>query len=111
MTPAQCRAARALLEITQSELAAKSRLGLSTVVDFEKGRRQVSDDAIRAMQTALERSGIEFNENGAGIGLTRMGFAETVPIITDLTHVGYEPKKRGLLSSTQIRAARALLKW
>ena len=39
MTPAQCRAARGLLEIMQSQLAHAADRGLSTV-DFEKGRRE-----------------------------------------------------------------------
>jgi transcriptional regulator with XRE-family HTH domain len=70
MTPAQCRAARGLLEITQSELADAADLGLSTVVDFEKKRRQVSLGAVEAIQGALERAGIEFiDENGGGEGL------------------------------------------
>src|SRR5215475_14080794 len=60
MTPAQCRAARALLGITQSQLAAAAGLGLSTVVDFEKERRRVSDDAIQDMQIILQRAGIAF---------------------------------------------------
>jgi len=68
MTPAQCRAARALLGITQSQLARAAKLGLSTVVDFEKERRLVSDEAINAIQDALQRSGIEFIDgNGTGI--------------------------------------------
>jgi transcriptional regulator with XRE-family HTH domain len=67
MTPAQCRAARALLDITQSQLAHRAELGLSTVVDFEKERRQVSEEAVKAIQAALERAGIEFmDENGEG---------------------------------------------
>jgi transcriptional regulator with XRE-family HTH domain len=57
------------LDITQSELADAARLGLSTVVDFEKERRQVSEDAIRAMQNALEHSGIKFSETGVGEGV------------------------------------------
>jgi len=70
MSPAQCRAARALLSITQSELAKAAKLGLSTVVDFERGRRRVSTDAIRAMQGALERAGIDFiRANGGGAGI------------------------------------------
>jgi transcriptional regulator with XRE-family HTH domain len=70
MTPAQCRGARALLEMTQPDLASNSGLGLSTVVDFEKMRRQVSNEAIKAMQDALERAGIEFiEENGGGPGV------------------------------------------
>ena len=70
MTPAQCRAARGLLEITQSQLANAADRGLSTVVDFEKGRREVSLGAIEAIRAALERAGIEFiDENGGGEGL------------------------------------------
>ena len=70
MTPAQCRAARALLGITQSQLARAAKLGLSTVVDFEKERRLVSEEAVKAIQAALQRAGIEFmHENGVGEGL------------------------------------------
>jgi transcriptional regulator with XRE-family HTH domain len=70
MTPAQCRAARALLGITQSQLARAAKLGLSTVVDFEKERRVVSDESIKAVQAALQRAGIEFTDgNGDGEGL------------------------------------------
>jgi len=66
MTPAQCRAARALLGITQSELARAAKLGLSTVVDFEKERRLVSDESIKAIKAALQRAGIEFTDGNGG---------------------------------------------
>jgi transcriptional regulator with XRE-family HTH domain len=70
MTPAQCRAARALLGITQSQLARAAKLGLSTVVDFEKERRVVSEEAAKAIRIALERAGIEFmGDSGVGEGL------------------------------------------
>jgi transcriptional regulator with XRE-family HTH domain len=70
MTPAQCRAARGLLGITQSQLAHAADRGLSTVVDFEKERRLVSLGAVEAIRAALERAGIEFiDENGGGEGL------------------------------------------
>ncbi|MBK5960186.1 hypothetical protein CCR97_18540 [Rhodoplanes elegans] len=70
LLPAQCRAARALLDINQQELARLADLGLSTVVDFERSRRVVSNDAIRSMRAALEGCGIEFlDENGGGPGL------------------------------------------
>jgi transcriptional regulator with XRE-family HTH domain len=72
MTPAQCRAARALLDITQSQLAREARLGLSTIVDFEKERRIVSDEALNAMQIALQRAGIDFtDEDGEGLRLRK----------------------------------------
>ena len=70
MTPSQCRAARALLDMTQSQLADAASLGLSTVVDFEKERRQVSEEAVERIRRALEECGIEFfSENGRGEGL------------------------------------------
>lgn len=70
MTPAQCRAARALINWTQPKLANAASLGLSTVVDFEKERRKVSLDAESAMQTALEAAGVIFvAENGEGPGV------------------------------------------
>ncbi|TIL64503.1 transcriptional regulator [Mesorhizobium sp.] len=66
MTPAQCRAARALLDWTQPRLADAAKLGLSTVVDFEKQRRHtISEDAKTAIRTAIEAAGIEFiNHSG-----------------------------------------------
>jgi transcriptional regulator with XRE-family HTH domain len=68
MTPSQCRAARALLDWIQSELAKAAGLGVSTVIDFERERRQVSDEAINAMRVALERKGVEFT-NGKRPGV------------------------------------------
>jgi transcriptional regulator with XRE-family HTH domain len=70
ITPAQCRAARALLGMTQPQLAKESGLGLSTIVDFEKMRRQISDEAVEAIQIALRRNGVELiEENGGGAGV------------------------------------------
>ena len=50
MTPAQSRAARALLDWTQPKLAKSASLGISTVVDFERARRSVSAEAIAAIR-------------------------------------------------------------
>jgi transcriptional regulator with XRE-family HTH domain len=70
MTPRQCRAARTLLDLKQPELARAAGLGLSTIVDFERMRRQVSDEAIEAIRRALQQAGIEFiPENGGGAGV------------------------------------------
>ena len=66
----QCRAARALLELNQSDLAREAGVGLSTVVDFEKGRRRVALESILKLRTALENAGVEFiDENGGGAGV------------------------------------------
>ena len=70
MTPAQSRAARALRELTQTQLAVAAGLGLSTVVDFERSRRAVSDEAVAAMRASLESAGVVFvDENGEGPGV------------------------------------------
>jgi transcriptional regulator with XRE-family HTH domain len=74
LTPGQCKAARALLELTQGELATAANLGLSTIVDFEKKRRQVSIAAIQAIREALVAHGVEFideNAGGAGVRLRK----------------------------------------
>lgn len=64
MNAAQCRAARALLDWTQPRLAEAAGVGLSTIVDFEKGRRVVSDEAVGKLATALEAVGVEFLNDG-----------------------------------------------
>lgn len=70
MKPSQCRAARALINLTQPSLAKAAGVGLSTIVDFEKQRRAVSTDAQAAIQQALENAGCEFiPENGGGAGV------------------------------------------
>jgi transcriptional regulator with XRE-family HTH domain len=67
---AQCRSARALLTMTQPELARAAGVGLSTVVDFERQRRQVSPEAARAIRLALEAAGIQLiDEDGGGPGV------------------------------------------
>ncbi|WP_290689414.1 MULTISPECIES: helix-turn-helix domain-containing protein [unclassified Haematobacter] len=70
MTPAQCRAARALLGMEQSELSTLSGVARATVIDFEKGDRSPRTSTIEAIRDALEAAGIEFiPENGGGAGL------------------------------------------
>ena len=69
MTPSQCKAARALLDWTQPQLAKAAGLGLSTVVDFERSRRDVSAEAIQATRSALEKAGVEFLDDGQGVRL------------------------------------------
>ncbi|MGO6816331.1 multiprotein-bridging factor 1 family protein [Rhizobium brockwellii] len=73
ITPAQSRAARALLNISQPELAALSGTSVSTIRDFETGKRTPIANNIAAIQTALESSGITFLADGevaAGPGVS-----------------------------------------
>ncbi|WFU23138.1 helix-turn-helix transcriptional regulator [Bradyrhizobium sp. CB1717] len=70
ITPAQSRAARGLVDWSQSELGAQSNLSESTVRDFEKGRRIPGPNNLAAMRAALEGAGVLFiEENGEGAGV------------------------------------------
>jgi len=70
LTPSQCRAARALLDLTQPGLAKRADLGLSTIVDFERSRRAIPRETAKLIRNALERLGVEFiEENGGGAGV------------------------------------------
>lgn len=70
ITPAQSRAARALLDWTQEDLAKAAHLGLSTIRDFEKGRRTPTHNNLLGIKTALESAGVELiSQNSAGEGV------------------------------------------
>ncbi|MBB4201175.1 hypothetical protein CCR94_03315 [Rhodoblastus sphagnicola] len=60
MTPEQCRAARGWLGWSQSDLAAAANVSLSTVRDFEKGRRIPIGNNLAAIRAALEAKGLGF---------------------------------------------------
>jgi ribosome-binding protein aMBF1 (putative translation factor) len=70
MMPEQCRAARAWLDWSQEELAGKASVSLSTVRDFEKGRRVPIPNNLTAMKAALESTGIAFVDDGGTSGIT-----------------------------------------
>ncbi len=68
--PAQCRAARALLEWSQNELAEQSGVGIVTVHQFEAGATQPRRATLDVIRRAFERAGIEFiDQNGGGAGV------------------------------------------
>ena len=58
MTPEQCRAARAWLNWPQDALAKSANVGVSTVRDFEAGRREPTRNNLTAMQAVLEQGGV-----------------------------------------------------
>ena len=68
ITPAQCRAARALLDWSQERLSEASGVGSKTIVDFEQGKRKPFARTIRDLRETFEAAGIEFT-NGDAPGL------------------------------------------
>ena len=69
ITPAQCRAARALLDWSQQDLAKGAHLGLSTIRDFEKGRRVPTHNNLRGIKLALEEGGVEIGEKNSSVAM------------------------------------------
>jgi transcriptional regulator with XRE-family HTH domain len=70
ITASQCRAARALTEITRDMLAERSGVDAQTIADFERGLAELDDASIIKLEQALEAVGALFiPENGGGIGV------------------------------------------
>jgi DNA-binding transcriptional regulator YiaG len=70
MTPEQCRAARAWLNQSQEELAKGANVGVSTVRDFEAGRREPTRNNLAAMKAVLEKGGISFMDGAKTVGIS-----------------------------------------
>lgn len=68
ITPAQIKAARALLNWKQSDLAKASRLSLPSINNIERALGSPRVDTMNALQTALENAGILFTA-GSGVAL------------------------------------------
>ncbi|MBZ9760334.1 helix-turn-helix domain-containing protein [Mesorhizobium sp. CA8] len=76
MQPAQSRAGRGLIAWSQGQLAEAAGVSLSTVRDFEAGRRIPIANNMAAIRAALEGAGvvlIEANDHGAGVMLRKSG--------------------------------------
>jgi len=58
LTPAQCRAARALLDWTQQELADSAQLARATIRDFELGKHDAHRSTERLICEALHEAGV-----------------------------------------------------
>src|SRR5260370_19478812 len=77
ITPAQSRGARGFLDWTQGRLASEAGVSLSTVKDFEAGRRTPIGNNLAAMQRVFEAAGAEFLDDGKpGVRLVRVLTAE-----------------------------------
>ena len=67
--PRQCRAARALLDWTQDELAKRTGLSAVTVRSFERGGEMRGSNR-NLIRMTLEAAGVQFiPENGGGAGV------------------------------------------
>lgn len=70
ISAAQSRAARALLDWTQDQLAENAQVARATVADFERNARVPMRQNLVAIIATFEAAGVEFiAENGGGAGV------------------------------------------
>lgn len=58
LTPATCRAGRALVDLTQEGLAERAGVGRSTIRDFEKGRHALHRSTEHSILRTLREAGV-----------------------------------------------------
>ena len=72
LTPEQCRAARGLLNWSQSLLAHEAKVARATLAEFELGRRTPYARTLDDIQRSLEAAGVEFtNGDQPGVRLRK----------------------------------------
>ena len=86
LTSSQCRAARALIDWSREDLATASKVGLRTIVDFERDARDPRDLTKDALFRALESGGVLFldagseRNGGPGVRLQKGNSGQTIPL-------------------------------
>jgi transcriptional regulator with XRE-family HTH domain len=65
LSAAQCRAARALLDWSQSRLAEESGTAVGTIMDLERGKRTPYPRTLAHLRSAFEAAGVEFTNGGS----------------------------------------------
>ena len=68
ITPSQIRAARALMDWSQEQLAERASVGLSTIRDYEKERRGGDAAGAKLIRQALEDHGVVFLASEGDLG-------------------------------------------
>lgn len=88
ISAAQCRAARALLDWSQDQLAENAQVARATIADFERNARMPMRNNLVSIVSALEAAGVAFiPENGEGAGVrfrkVELEYSNTVKVRHD----------------------------
>ena len=67
--PRACRGARAMLMISQADLADEAGINLRTLMDFETGKVEAHNATKASIETALQKLGVEIIRPGDGKGM------------------------------------------
>lgn len=80
ITAAQCRAARALAELTRAALSRMAGVEENAIEGFERKIDEPDGQIVAKLQKALEEAGVVFiPENGGGAGV-RLKFSSSVTL-------------------------------
>ncbi|WP_438748448.1 XRE family transcriptional regulator [Pararhizobium sp. O133] len=97
ITGSQCRAARALVEVSRAKLALRSEVDESVIEIFERLIDSPEPDVIAALEKALQDLGAVFiEENGGGIGV-RLKFTSS-----DAKQIARLEGEGGLVASDRV---------
>ncbi|ACB96742.1 helix-turn-helix domain-containing protein [Beijerinckia indica] len=97
MTPAQCRAARGLLNLNQDKLAELASVSSVTVRNFENEKSSPQRATLEVMRRALEAAGVEFiaeNGGGAGVRLRKQNIENKTPSMRQIIDIVELPEIR-----------------
>lgn len=93
ITAAQCRAARALLNWSQEDLAAKCSVSRASIADFENNQRWPAFHNLNAIADCLNQAGIQFIREtskleygftiGAGVAFKETEIESLIPVRYD----------------------------
>lgn len=64
ISPQQSKGARAMLDMSRSDLASAAGIAERTLVDFERGARTPHTNNLAAIRRALEDAGVRFTDHG-----------------------------------------------
>jgi transcriptional regulator with XRE-family HTH domain len=79
VSAAQIRAARALLDVTQNELARAAGVSLATLNNLERGAADPRTSTLDSITTALQGAGVRFADgaDGEGVSLAKLSRPDT----------------------------------
>ena len=87
--PSQCRAGRALVDMSMAALSRAANISTDVISAFEKGKTSPDAATLVALQDALENFGVRFiPENGGGVGVRLKFNASEVRRISTLEGEG-----------------------
>lgn len=108
ISPEQCRAARGLLNLSQSQVAESAHVSAATIAGFERHGKAPGFNNLQAIRAVLEAAGVAFlsgNDGGPGVRLRVSGNGEGAGETTISPHLCRAARAVAKLSQTGLAKA------